>query len=209
MKTIFVNDIPIHFKELDNLNLKKEDYDTHIDGSSGVVPKKLYSRVLIYDSSIETIVDLLKKMTKHKFKKIYSITITLKHLKRVIKNVKKMFKIVKAGGGVVENINSEILFIYRMKKWDLPKGKLDKGETIMECAKREVEEETSIDLTHYNLVSENVFKSISKFNDLGVIPVINGILTTENINQAKERIKNGIYFADACIHMIKLNKDLT
>ena len=48
-------------------------------------------------------------MTKHKFKKIYSITITLKHLKRVIKNVKKMFKIVKAGGGVVENINSEIL----------------------------------------------------------------------------------------------------
>ena len=65
------------------------------------------------------------------------------------------------------------------------------------------------DTTHYNLVSENVFKSISKFNDLGVIPVINGILTTENINQAKERIKNGIYFADACIHMIKLNKDLT
>tara|TARA_B100000287_G_scaffold348909_1_gene337339 strand:- start:8766 stop:9443 length:678 start_codon:yes stop_codon:yes gene_type:complete len=144
MKTIFVNDIPIHFKELDNLNLKKEDYDTHIDGSSGVVPKKLYSRVLIYDSSIETIVDLLKKMTKHKFKKIYSITITLKHLKRVIKNVKKMFKIVKAGGGVVENINSEILFIYRMKKWDLPKGKLDKGETIKECAKREVEEETKV-----------------------------------------------------------------
>ena len=65
------------------------------------------------------------------------------------------------------------------------------------------------DTTHYNLVSENVFKSISKFNNLGVIPVINGILTTENINQAKERIKNGIYFADACIHMIKLNKDLT
>ena len=144
MKTIFVNDIPIHFKELNNLKLKKEDFDTYIDGSSGVVPKKLYSRVLIYDSTINTIVDLLKKMTKHKFKKIYSITITLKDFKSVIKDVKKMFKIIKAGGGVVENSKNEILFIYRMKKWDLPKGKLDKGETIKECATREVEEETKV-----------------------------------------------------------------
>ena len=31
-----------------------------------------------------------------------------------------------------------------MKKWDLPKGKLDKGETIKQCAKREVEEETKV-----------------------------------------------------------------
>ena len=144
MKTIFVNDIPIHFKELNNLKLKKEDFDTYVDGSSGIVPKKLYSRVLIFDSTIKTIVDLLKKMTKHKFKKIYSITITLKGYKKVVKDLKKMFKIIKAGGGVVENSNKEILFIYRMKKWDLPKGKLDKSETIKECAKREVEEETKV-----------------------------------------------------------------
>lgn len=144
MKTIFVNNIPIHFKELNNLKLKKEDFDTHVDGSSGIVPKKLYSRVLIFDSTIKTIVDLLKKMTKHKFKKIYSITITLKGYKKVVKDLKKMFKIIKAGGGVVQNSNKEILFIYRMKKWDLPKGKLDKGETIKECAKREVEEETKV-----------------------------------------------------------------
>tara|TARA_Y100001936_G_scaffold160028_1_gene156341 strand:+ start:32 stop:484 length:453 start_codon:yes stop_codon:yes gene_type:complete len=63
--------------------------------------------------------------------------------------------------------------------------------------------------THYDLISENVFTSISDLNNLGTLPIINGILTTENINQAKERIKNGIYFADTCIHMIKLNKDLT
>ena len=45
--------------------------------------------------------------------------------------------------------------------------------------------------------------------NLGITPVINGILTTENMPQAKERIGNGVYFADTCIHMIKLNKDLT
>ena len=39
MNTIFVNDIPIRFKKLDNLKLKKENYDTYIDGSSRVVPK--------------------------------------------------------------------------------------------------------------------------------------------------------------------------
>ena len=104
MRTIYVNDIPINFKKLDNLKFKKEDYDTHVDGSSGIVPNKLFSRVLIYDSSINTIVDLLKKMTNKKFKKIYSITITLKEYRKVIKKLKKMFKIIKAGGGVVKII---------------------------------------------------------------------------------------------------------
>ena len=144
MNTIFVNDIPIKFKHLNNLKLKKENFDTYVDGSSGIVTKKLYSRVLIYDASIDTIVNLLKKMTKYKFKKIYSITLTLKNLDNDIKELKKMFKIIKAGGGVVNNNKKEILFIYRMKKWDLPKGKLDKGETIKQCAKREVEEETKV-----------------------------------------------------------------
>ena len=43
---------------------------------------------------------------------------------------------------------------------------------------------------------------------MGIIPVINGILTTENEDQAKKRITNGNYFADSCLSMIKLNKDL-
>ena len=38
----------------------------------------------------------------------------------------------------------KILFILRNKKWDLPKGKVDEGETIREAAVREVEEECGI-----------------------------------------------------------------
>lgn len=49
-----------------------------------------------------------------------------------------------AAGGLVTNDKNELLMIFRRGKWDLPKGKLDKGETIESCAVREVEEETGI-----------------------------------------------------------------
>jgi ADP-ribose pyrophosphatase YjhB (NUDIX family) len=40
--------------------------------------------------------------------------------------------------------DGKYLLIYRKKKWDLPKGKLDKGESIKKCATREMEEETGV-----------------------------------------------------------------
>ncbi len=49
-----------------------------------------------------------------------------------------------AAGGIVENEQGKILLQFRRGKWDLPKGKLDDGETIEECAVREVEEETGL-----------------------------------------------------------------
>lgn len=56
----------------------------------------------------------------------------------------KKFTIVKAAGGLVQNEKKKILMIFRRGKWDLPKGKLDKGEKLEDCAVREVEEETGL-----------------------------------------------------------------
>lgn len=55
-----------------------------------------------------------------------------------------MPKQIIAAGGLVTNMHGEILWIYRRGFWDLPKGKLDDGETIQTCALREVQEETGI-----------------------------------------------------------------
>ena len=53
------------------------------------------------------------------------------------------FTALPAAGGVVIR-NGKILFIFRNKKWDLPKGKIDDGEINREAAVREVEEECGI-----------------------------------------------------------------
>lgn len=55
------------------------------------------------------------------------------------------FKIVEAAGGIVKNNQDEILFIYRLGKWDLPKGKMEEGESKEATAIREIEEECKID----------------------------------------------------------------
>jgi len=52
--------------------------------------------------------------------------------------------IIIAGGGIVTNGNGDLLMIFRRGKWDLPKGKLDKGESLEACALREVTEETGV-----------------------------------------------------------------
>ncbi len=52
--------------------------------------------------------------------------------------------IIEAAGGMVFNEKDELLMMLRRGQWDMPKGKLDDGETIEACALREVEEETGI-----------------------------------------------------------------
>lgn len=60
----------------------------------------------------------------------------------------KNFKVIEAAGGIVQNDKKEILFIHRLGKWDLPKGKIEKSEKEEDCALREVTEETGVTDLH-------------------------------------------------------------
>ncbi len=65
-------------------------------------------------------------------------------LEKVWSHFQNKFKVIEAAGGVVQNSNKEILFIFRHEKWDLPKGKIEKNESIEIAAIREVQEECGL-----------------------------------------------------------------
>jgi ADP-ribose pyrophosphatase YjhB (NUDIX family) len=54
------------------------------------------------------------------------------------------FKKIKAAGGIVKSRNEQ-LFIKRNGKWDIPKGKMEKGEKTHETAIREIQEECGLE----------------------------------------------------------------
>ena len=64
--------------------------------------------------------------------------------KRLFLKIKKSCQLIKASGGLVRSAKGNFLFIYRNKKWDLPKGKVEKGEKMKEAGLREVEEECGV-----------------------------------------------------------------
>ncbi len=118
--TIFINEHPIYLVDSlqyrSNKNFFKYD-EVDVLALVGQLEENLTSVLYLYDADMAS---LWKKF-------------------------KSNFKIIEAAGGVVENPKSDILFIYRNEVWDLPKGKIEKGEKIAVAAIREVEEECGIE----------------------------------------------------------------
>lgn len=95
---------------------------------------------------------LLKSIEPEEIKKLISALrqsailtgVLIYNEKQALEALKKHFLLIQAAGGLVCTTSEEFLLIYRKDKWDLPKGKLDEGEDLEECAVREVEEETGL-----------------------------------------------------------------
>jgi 8-oxo-dGTP pyrophosphatase MutT (NUDIX family) len=82
------------------------------------------------------------------------------------KELLKQVNFIKAAGGLVENDQEEYLFIKRLGKWDLPKGKLEEGEKMKETALREVEEECGIQVDVLGKKIKSTYHSYSMFGEL-------------------------------------------
>lgn len=80
-----------------------------------------------------------------------------------------MFKVVEAAGGIVFNKEEKILFIHRLGKWDLPKGKIEKDESLENAALREVEEETSLKELILEKFINNTFHTYKERNGARVL----------------------------------------
>jgi len=107
------------------------------------------------------------------------------------------FKIQKAAGGKVFNSKNEVLFIHRLGKWDLPKGKLEKGESIKECAIREVEEECGIRNLHIEEQLETTYHIFER-NDKYILKTTYWFLMKSNfkgklIPQTEESIDKVVF----------------
>jgi 8-oxo-dGTP pyrophosphatase MutT (NUDIX family) len=79
-----------------------------------------------------------------KFVHIQTLYIQHEREDELFEIVKSFFTIVEAAGGIVYNSDSQILLIFRRGKWDLPKGKIEKGEFYKQAALREVQEECGL-----------------------------------------------------------------
>ncbi|MBL0146633.1 MAG: NUDIX domain-containing protein [Chitinophagaceae bacterium] len=97
--------------------------------------------VFIDELSANALKSLLHEIVKPEF---HAGVVIHKDLSKLKKAFFKNFTLIEAAGGIVQNESKEILFIERLGKWDLPKGKMEKGETEEEAAVREVEEETGV-----------------------------------------------------------------
>lgn len=85
---------------------------------------------------------------------------------KLFKHLLKKLPVVTAAGGMVFNDNKEILFIYRNKRWDLPKGRTEKNEALEESAIREVMEETGVqdlEIVRFIRKTYHIFKRKDKY----------------------------------------------
>ncbi|MEA1848295.1 MULTISPECIES: NUDIX hydrolase [Chryseobacterium] len=89
-------------------------------------------------TSLEIALDLLENTS------VKELNVFGENIDEIWSEFQKLFRIIEAAGGIVSNPEGDILFIKRLGKWDLPKGKMEKGESREESAVREIEEETGL-----------------------------------------------------------------
>jgi len=125
-----------------NWNFNIFMYTIFVNNKPIVLSDKISENI---DFEFCTFSELQVEEVLHKLKNTQTVGFYIYHedLEQLWKKFKKFFKVVKAAGGVVIKAD-EILMIFRNNFWDLPKGKMEKGEAKEETALREVEEECSI-----------------------------------------------------------------
>jgi 8-oxo-dGTP pyrophosphatase MutT (NUDIX family) len=127
MYKVYINDTPVflmHPQDAVSIPSGKTIYKAAYTGKKKMV--RQYLDMLQKNRAVEKVV-------------IYS-----DDLQSLWDDFQSCFTILEAAGGYVLNSREELLVFFRRGSWDMPKGKIDPGETPQEAAVREVQEETGL-----------------------------------------------------------------
>lgn len=142
---IFFDDRPFRIVRTNELSAAEtSSFDHIVDLRLEKLQKSMFAgHVLFLNATATTAIQAISIIEKELPKEMLSVTVATREKADVEDKVKNLYKVIKAAGGVVVK-GDKWLFMFRRKKWDLPKGKLDKGENSKKAAVREIEEETGV-----------------------------------------------------------------
>jgi 8-oxo-dGTP pyrophosphatase MutT (NUDIX family) len=140
-------------------------------------------------------VDLLEKGSPQ----VAEVTLFHTDVEALWEAFKSHYKLVPAAGGVVRNFAQQWLLIFRRGHWDLPKGKIDAGETPEQAAIREVQEETGLHQLTLGSALPSSFHTYRDDKDRRVLKETHWYLMdtpeTQLIPQAEEDIEKAVWMS--------------
>jgi len=142
---IFINDIPVRIIRPEKLD-KGLVFEIIIDAKKEPIqPERFINNVLVKNATFKNVDQIIQILESNPFAKLASLMILIDSDKKIKSYIKSKFILLDAAGGIVSN-GKKILMINRLRKWDLPKGKVEPGETFAQTAVREVNEECNIEV---------------------------------------------------------------
>lgn len=141
---LFINDIPVKILKPGTVP-DTGIYNDILDAAAGPITQaKLINHVWIKNVGEQEFDTLLRLLNSNVPTNTLSVIVSTAEM-AVKKYLRTKFRVVKAAGGLIRK-KEKFLMIYRMKKWDLPKGKREKNETSKRAAVREVQEECNVNV---------------------------------------------------------------
>jgi 8-oxo-(d)GTP phosphatase len=134
-----------HLKLASSQEIEAErQYDSYLDlASHSLNYTRMKGKVFVQGANLKQLQEIISWAIAHKLPPIDYLHLHFENLEEIKEGIKKSFRVIQAGGGLVKK-EDKLLMIYRLGRWDLPKGKMDKDEKFKETARREVEEECNI-----------------------------------------------------------------
>lgn len=123
----------------------------------------LTEREVVRSGSILDIIPMLED--DHFIRKKQPLHLVVSDPNDAFEILKTKLKIIRSAGGIVWNRKQEMLMIYRRGIWDLPKGKIEEGESTETAALREVQEEAGVGMLRLVQPFSSTYHIYKEFNE--------------------------------------------